>query len=148
MISRAMIGSPLTDFAPVGTRPARRQGFNLIVGNTRVTGSHQLRNSVSDSIGGTEEDGSFGEGDGVCTGVAALGMAAANFANAATGVNADAVTTTKTAKQLAEEKLTFMPNFNAAARLCRSDANATIPPAAPKFFALAVSSARYEHYRE
>ena len=93
-ISRAMIGKPLTDFAPVGVRPARMQGFNLIVGNTRVTGSHQLRRSTSGAAV-AEVAGGLGVGKvGAGAVVTPVGGTGSEFATAKTGINARAMTTT------------------------------------------------------
>ena len=70
------------------------QGFNLIVGNTRVTGSHQLRRSTSGAAG-AEVAGGLGVGNvGAGAVVTPVGGAASEFAIAKTGINARAMTTT------------------------------------------------------
>jgi hypothetical protein len=115
-----MIGKPFTDFAPVGVRPARRQGFNLIVGNTRVTGSHQLRRSTSAAAGaelaGVLVVGNIA-GGGAAVAATPVSGAASELAIAKTGINARAVTTT-TSTGRAKWNVKIIGNFNAAERLC------------------------------
>ncbi len=128
------------------------QGFNLIVGNTRVTGSHQPRRSASDwATTGAGRGGGLGVGNIAgtvdCDPATLVVGKRGELAIAETGDNANAVTITNVTanataapRNRAKLNINMVDNFNAGARLFRSAVIARIrqvPAAATSnYFAL------------